>query len=292
MSTWLILHRKACTRPEVEEAVDQVRNAGIDLHVLVPWGGGDLADAVEQAIAGGADRIIAGGGDGTVNAVVNVLLNNSSAAEVSLGVLPLGTANDFARGAGIPVDDPTAALMLACTGQATQIDAGRMNGRYFINAASGGFGAEITAQTPKVLKAVLGGAAYSIMGLIKAFDLEAYEARLILPDGSAEYRPFQLMAVGNARFAGGGFEIAPRASMSDGLLDLAFVSDVVASSLDVMGDTFDESNESLHYRQLASFVVETDHDLHMNLDGEPTKATRFEFDVHPRAISMVLGPAQ
>lgn len=292
MSTWLILHRKACTRPEVEEAVAQVRDAGIDLQVLVPWGGEDLAVAVERAIAGGAARIVAGGGDGTVNAVVNAMLENARTPAVTLGVLPLGTANDFARGAGIPPEDLNAALMLACTGQTTQIDAGRMNGRYFINAASGGFGAEITAQTPKGLKAVLGGAAYSIMGLIKAFELEAYEARLILPDGSAEDHTFQLMAVGNARFAGGGFEIAPRASMSDGLLDLAFVSDVVASSLDVLGDTFDEANESLHYRQLESFVVETDQDLHMNLDGEPTQATRFEFDVFPRAISMVLGPDQ
>jgi diacylglycerol kinase family enzyme len=88
-----------------------------------------------------------------------------------LEFLPLGTANDFARGAGIDAKDLMGALELACTGSPTKIDIGRMNNQYFINVASAGFGAEVTATTPQDMKKLLGGMAYSIMGFVKASSL-------------------------------------------------------------------------------------------------------------------------
>ena len=97
-------------------------------------------------------RFVAGGGDGTLNSVVNALMKKKRARKVSLGVMPLGTANDFARGAGLPLDDLAAALYLAATGKATSVDVGQANENYFINVASGGFGAEVTATTPQDMK--------------------------------------------------------------------------------------------------------------------------------------------
>jgi len=118
--TVLILHRKSANEPAVKEALKR-----------------------------GAMRIIAGGGDGTINAVTNALVGKGkSRPDVTLGICPLGTANDFARGCGLPTDDLTECLRIACTKKGRKIDVGVLNGRSFVNVASAGFGAEITATTP------------------------------------------------------------------------------------------------------------------------------------------------
>ena len=137
---------------------------------------------VKEAIARGAKRVIAGGGDGTINAVVNALVGKGKKnPKATMGVLPLGTANDFAHGLGLPCDDLKQCLEIACTAKAKPIDVGRANKRSFINVTSGGFGAEITATTPVGMKKALGGGAYTLMGLIKAFGLEPYKGRLLIP---------------------------------------------------------------------------------------------------------------
>ena len=288
----LVLHKKSCTRPEVKAAVKHARQSGIDVNVYIPWNGKALRRFVRRAIKAGTERIVAGGGDGTLNAVVNAMMKRDRSQKVSLGILPLGTANDFARGAGIDSNDLNGALVLACTGKPTKIDVGRMNGEYFINVASAGFGAEITATTPQDMKKSLGGAAYSIMGFIKAFQLEPYEGRIILPDGSVEEGSMLVMAVGNNRFAGGGYQVAPQASLTDGLLDLAVVSGARPDSINRIAtelkDPTNTNNEHLLYRQLSDFKIESKRPLHVNLDGEPVKGMSFDFHCCPRALSVVL----
>jgi YegS/Rv2252/BmrU family lipid kinase len=222
-------------------------------------------------------------------------MKKKRARKVSLGVMPLGTANDFARGAGLPLDDLAAALYLATTGKATSVDVGQANENYFINVASGGFGAEVTAITPQDMKKALGGAAYSLVGLVRALQLEPYTGKIVLPDGTSKEGSMVIMAVGNNRFAGGAFEVAPKADLTDGLLDLAVLASADASDLkDIaaeLADPFNENNKFLMYRQLESFVIESDRPLHMNLDGEPLVERRFEFKTHPHALSVVLGSA-
>ena len=291
----LVLHKKSCTRPEVKLAVKHVRQSGIDVDVYIPWSRKDLRRFVRRAIEDGARRIVAGGGDGTVNAVVNAMIRGDIRPRASLGILPLGTANDFAKGAGIDAKDLMGALELACTGSPTKIDVGRMNDQYFINVASAGFGAEVTATTPQEMKKLLGGMAYSIMGFVKAFQLEPYEGRLLLPDGTVKEGSMLMMAVGNSRFAGGGYEVAPQASLTDGLLDIAVVSGLLPDNLSrivaELRDPLNPRNEHLLYRQLSAFTIETGKPLHVNLDGEPIKGTHFEFRCCPEALSVVRGVA-
>ncbi len=293
--TCLVLHKKSCTRPEVKAAVKHARQLGIDVDVYIPWSGKDLRRFVRQAIKDGARRIVAGGGDGTLNAVVNAMIKGDKYPKASLGILPLGTANDFAKGAGIDPTNLISQLEMACIERPTKIDVGRMNDQYFINVASAGFGAEVTATTPQDMKRVLGGTAYSIMGFVKAFQLEPYEGRLVLPDGVVKEGSMLIMAVGNSRFAGGGYEVAPRASLTDGLLDVAIVSglppDNLSRMVEELKDPENPRNEHLLYRQLSAFTIETVNPLHVNLDGEPVKGTHFEFRCCPEALSVVLGSA-
>jgi diacylglycerol kinase family enzyme len=96
--TCFVLHKKSCTRPEVKAAVKHVQQAGIDVDVYIPWSRKDLRRFVRQVIKNGAQRLVAGGGDGTINAVVNAMIRGDVRPTASLGILPLGTANDFAKG--------------------------------------------------------------------------------------------------------------------------------------------------------------------------------------------------
>ena len=289
----LILHKKSCNRPEVKAAVRQVRSDGIDLEVSIPWKAKDLRRFVRKSLKRGVDRFVAGGGDGTLNDVLNAILKCKNGAQASIGVLPLGTANDFARGIGIDTKDLASALRLACMGRPTPIDVGRMNGRYFINVASGGFGAEVTATTPKELKRKLGGGAYALMGLVKAANLQPIHARVLLPDGGVVEGEILVMAVGNSRYAGGGFEVAPKADLKDGLLDLAALGNPSLAKLgqliEEIADPASEGRQTFFYRQLERFVLETDRPLHINLDGEPFIDKRFEFDVLNCGVRVVLG---
>ncbi|MGI9480908.1 MAG: lipid kinase YegS [Hyphomicrobiales bacterium] len=292
----LIMHKKSCTRPEVKEAVKGVRNSGQQVEVFIPWTKRDMRRAIKKYVGKGAARIIAGGGDGTLNAVVNGLMKKGLNEKVSLGVFPLGTANDFARGISVPADNLEAALELACTGAATPIDVGRMNGKYFINVASGGFGSEITATTPQDMKKALGGTAYTLMGIAKVSKLKPYLCKFTAAGEPPGETAMLVMAVGNSRYAGGAFDVAPKADLTDGLLDIAVLSEFapgeVAKVASELSDPFNETNQFLLYRQKASFSIESDRPLHINLDGEPVVGTRFDFDISSGALSVVMGPKE
>ncbi len=289
--TCLVLHRKSANEPAVKEAVKHVRAQGVDLRVRIPWNKKDKPRVVGEALDAGATRVIAGGGDGTINAVVNALVGKGKKPpKASMGILPLGTANDFAHGLGLPCDDLNECLMIACTRKPRKVDVGRANDRCFINVTSGGFGAEITATTPVDLKKKLGGGAYTIMGLIKAFKLEPYEGRLLVPGEEPQEGAMLVMAVGNGRLAGGGFDVAPKAKLDDGLLDLAVVRHESKARLVRLAKELMEfdapDNELLYYRQLPEFTIESEKGIHYNLDGEPTVETTMTFSVLRKRLKL------
>jgi YegS/Rv2252/BmrU family lipid kinase len=199
--TCLICHRKSANEPYVKAAVKAVRKQGVDLRVLVPFNKAEKPRVVQEALNRGAERIIAGGGDGTINAVANALIGDGkSKPTTELGIFPLGTANDFARGLGLPIDDLAECLRIACTRESRPIDVGVMNKRFFINVASAGFGAEITATTPVNLKKALGGGAYTLMGMIKALQLSPYTGQLLVPGEDPVEGSMLFMAVRRRRF--------------------------------------------------------------------------------------------
>lgn len=285
----LVLHKKRCFDPGVESAVEEVRKRGIGIEIHIPWSKEDLGEFVQRTIAEGTERIVAGGGDGTLNVVVSAMMEFDEKPKASLGILPLGTANDFAKAVGLGATNLANALELASTGKPTKIDVGKMNDKYFINVASAGIGAEATATTSEEMKAAFGGAAYYIMGFVRAFQFESYEGRLTLPDGFVDEGPILVMAVGNGRFAGGGYEVAPRASLTDGLLDLSIVHGARPFRLseDLKEPSMQDDRQL--YRQVSTFKFETEKPVRLNLDGEPEAGTHFAFRCCPKALSVVLG---
>ncbi len=162
----LILNGKVVGNDALRTAVVRQRAVGHSIEVRVTWEKGDARRFVAEG--GEVDLLIAAGGDGTLNEVVHGLMDLPTVARPVLRVVPLGTANDFATGCGIPRDP----------------------------------GAEVTATTPPELKRLLGPAAYAVMGAILAINVHQYHGRLTLPDreitGSGP-----VAIVGNGRQTGG-----------------------------------------------------------------------------------------
>ena len=288
----LLLHRKSANRPEVKTAVKAVRAQGIDLQVRIPWNKKDKLKLVRELMKRGHRRLIAGGGDGTLNAAAEAIMRYRKPDQcVEMGIMPLGTANDLAHGLGLPCNDLETCLQIAATGAARPMDVGQMNGRHFINVASGGFGAKVTATTPQDIKRHLGGAAYTLNGLIKIWDMQPHSGRLILPGKEPIEGSMVLMAVGNCRLAGGGFEVAPAADPADGKLDLMVVTDRIFSeptqTLAELRDPLNPANTRAVYLQAPAFRIESDTEVHINLDGEPVISKTLDFSIIPQGLNVV-----
>ncbi|WP_417679079.1 lipid kinase YegS [Roseibium sp.] len=293
----LILNGKAAQREDVRAAVGKVRDAGHEVSVRVTWEDGDTERLTREALAraaeDGIDCLVAGGGDGTVNALVATLhaeLPKDEKPPFSLAVLPLGTANDFAAGMGMNPRDLAACLKIAAEAEAKPTDIGLVNGRAFINMATGGFGAGVTTETDPRLKNTLGGAAYLFTGLNRFAELDACEGR-IEGDGFSWEGPFLALAIGNGRQAGGGFQLCPDADLNDGKLDLSIIPAPQAADVpDILGRLLQGGLEGLRgavvKKQLAELTIHADQPLQINLDGEPLHAADIEVKALQGRIDM------
>ena len=295
----LILHGKSSDEPELRDAVAELRNHGHDVSVRVTWEAGDAARFAREAVADGISVIVAGGGDGSLNEVVNGVMHGDTAdhCDVAVAVLPMGSANDFAASCGIP-EDPASALRFAAEGSAALIDVGKANERFFINVASGGFGAQVTATTPGELKRALGGVAYALMGFATVIrGHETRRVRIQSPEFACE-ETLVMMAIGNGRQSGGGFSITPNALLDDGLLDATFVRDFptveAAAVAREISQPESEENQFVFALRSSRLTVESAEDdiEFFNLDGEPSPPFHtVRFEVRPRALKFVVPPA-
>ena len=297
-SRWrLILNGKSAGDDAVREAVQALRDAGVALDVRVTWEGGDAERYVAEAIADGVGTIIAGGGDGTLSEVATTLAHRKEAADALpvLGLLPLGTANDFATAAGICAA-PDVALRLVRDAPAAAIDLLRLqaNGdtHWVANLASGGFGTEVTTETHEGLKKWLGGLAYVLTGLSRLGRIEPLRARLHGPDFEWEGE-FIALGIGNGRQAGGGQTLCPDALIDDGLLDVTIVPPLEGELLATFGTAMTEGklaalDDVAVRRQLQWIEIDAADALTLNLDGEPVEAGHFRIDCVPKRLRMQL----
>ena len=192
-------------------------------------------------MAGGIPQIIAGGGDGTLRDIAEALAAHPS--DASLVLLPLGTANDFASAAGVPLEPAEALELLDVPAAGTSIWV-EVGGQIFLNMATGGFGSQVTANTSEDLKKVLGGAAYLFTGLSRFSELHAAYGELQGPDfhWSGE---LLALGIGNGRQAGGGHVLCPQALADDGLLDISILpapQELVGTLKNLLSDGFGIDN--------------------------------------------------
>lgn len=282
----LILHGKQALNEEVRLAVNEWRASGHELAVRLTWEGGDAERLVREALAEGYRQLVAGGGDGTLREVAQALLE--SGAEASLALLPLGTANDFANSAGIPME-PLEALALLDQ-PPVLVDVGELNGEPFVNMATGGFGSRVTASTSEELKRFLGGGAYLLTGLSRFAELSSSYGRFSGPDFQWEGE-FLALGIGNGRQAGGGQVLCPQALLDDGLLDLCIIpapADAVGTIGTLLSGGLLGVETVAVSGRVAWLEVEAPEPIDINLDGEPQAARHLRFSVRRQALRLHL----
>lgn len=160
------------------------------------------------------DLVIIGGGDGTLNAAIEGLVDT----QLPLGILPLGTANDLARTLQIPQSIPQACQVIA-TGHSQRIDLGKVNHKHFFNVASLGLSVQITRQLDKKAKRTWGVLAYAATAIQVVWKTRPFRAEIRMGEDSIRVKTVQI-AVGNGRYYGGGMAVADDAAINDQRLDL------------------------------------------------------------------------
>ncbi len=274
---------------EIREAVSILRAESHTIEVRVTWEYGDAIRFVKEASREGIERIVSAGGDGTLNEVVNGLAQLPKEQRPQLAILPLGTANDFATACEIP-HYPLEALRLALEGEAVSIDIVRANERYFINVATGGIGAQITAETPPELKNFLGGGAYTLSAVMKALSFEHSHGKMISENGELE-GAFVASALCNGRQAGGGQVLSPNAYINDGLLDTVVILEFsLVDVAQVVSELLDPTIEGKFVKRFQTTWVESipKNMRFVNLDGEPYESEKIHFEILPKEIEVVL----
>jgi diacylglycerol kinase (ATP) len=249
-----------------------------------------LAETVREVIEDGYEFLILGGGDGSVSSVVDFLAGR----DVVLGLLPLGTANDFARTLEIPEDIEGACQAIA-EGKIVDVDLGLAGDNFYVNVASVGLSVEATRALSPWLKKSTGPLAYPLAAMRAFFEHEPFSARLTFPDDDnepVEYERLLQIAVGNGRFYGGGMVVAPESGIDDRTLDIYAIE--LGRSRDLIGvarylKSGDFINvESVHHFRTSRVRLETDPELQINIDGELVSQTPQEFSVARNALDVLV----
>ncbi|GAY77613.1 transcription regulator [Sporolactobacillus inulinus] len=229
---------------------------------------GDATAGARKAVDRKFDLVVAAGGDGTINEVINGLAEQNYRPK--LGILPLGTTNDFARAIGIPRDIVKACDVL-CEGHEMPIDIGKVNDRYFVNIAGGGKLTELTYDVPSKLKTMLGQMAYFIKGIEMLPSIRPIKVRIDYDDRSFE-GDIMLFLVSNSNSVGGFEKLAPEAKMNDGLFDLIILKAsnlaefIRLASMATRGEHM--KDPKVIYAQASRIKVESEEKMQLNIDGE------------------------
>ena len=269
-------------------------SAGVEVRRAELVDPADLASAVARAVDEGCTLLVVGGGDGSVGAAAGLLAAVPSERRPVLGVLPLGTANDFARTLDLPAGVLPAVGVLS-TGKVVDIDLGQANGLPFLNVASLGLSVWATHALRPALKRRLGPLAYPLAALVAYRRHIPFRARLEFPEG--DHEPLELpdllqVGVGNGRHYGGGNTVAPDAGIDDSTVDVyAIAAGRLRDHLSLTRLLRDGSVVEHHRVQhlvTRSMVLSTDAPLEVNLDGEIATSTPVRFTVRRNAVEVVV----
>lgn len=253
-----------------------------------PRHGEELA---RQAAAEGYDRVIVIGGDGTLNEVGNGLLGTGAA----MGVVPTGTGNDWVRTVGIP-RDPEAATRIAFQGRLAKTDAGVAVGyRHFFNIAGIGFDAEVSRRVNDygpILK-MIGGTLPSLLGIGGTlFRFTGARIHLQVDDQPREVGRLLLMAVGLARYYGGGMLILPDAVLDDGQFEVAWGEDLGRIELlSLVGKIYKGGHvghPKVRFTRAQRITASSDTPVAFHLDGDVAGNLPVTFQLLPGALDIVV----
>jgi diacylglycerol kinase (ATP) len=243
-----------------------------------------VGEIIRREQAGGIDRVIVAGGDGTLNAVLQGLVGT----RLPLAILPVGTANNLARTLEIPTSLADA-TELAAGGARRAIDLGWVNGQYFFTTASIGLSVRITEELTPETKQRWGPLAYSVTAVRTLSRTHPFRAEIRWPGGTRHSRTIQVV-VGNGRYYGSALPVAEDASIEDSRLDLYSLEVRHWWELLTLAPALARGQQgkkrSVEALRAEEFQIETAVPMDINLDGEIRSRTPATFRVMPRALEV------
>ena len=258
---------------------------------------GSKYDAVVAAREWRDGLLIVAGGDGTINDVINGLGQAGFPESVTLALLPSGTGNDLAATLAVP-ENPDEAKEVIRQNRVRTLDVAHVRSegvgeRFFINVASGGLGAQVSDANDEELKKRWGKISYLRASLEVARDFEVREIMLRLDEEEHRVRAVNV-AIGNCRYAGGGWPATPKANPEDGLLDVVVIENVGIKEFFKLAPTALArmnylDKEGAFFKRAREIWVETRPGLEFTVDGEVIGDEPVKFAVIPHALKVVVG---
>jgi diacylglycerol kinase (ATP) len=271
-----------------EKAISLLQNRNFEIIVCRP----SPEESISQIIlthAAAVDFVILGGGDGSLNAGLDALVQTNR----PVAILPLGTANDFARTVGIPTKLEDACDLIE-KGNTKKVDVGRVNGKYYLNAASLGMSTDVTRLLDKKRKRFFGVFAYLFVAIIAIWKARRFSAEFIHDGGRFHARVVQII-VGNGRYYGGGMTISENASLNDGMLDVVCLETEKWWQILRLFPAL-RSGKYLSFHKVTTLrtktlQVTTQVPKSVSTDGEFTTATPAFFEVLPEKLEVFVPEA-
>lgn len=256
-------------KKHLPEVLEKLERAGYETSCHATTGAGDATKAAIEAVNREFDIIIAVGGDGTLNEVVAGV--GQCEKRPKIGLIPMGTTNDFARAVHIPrkIEE---AVDIIIAGDTIPVDVGILNDeRYFINIAAGGRITELTYEVPSKMKTMLGQLAYYLKGIEMIPSIKATHMKIEMDDHVYDGNAMMFLC-GLTNSVGGFEKIAPDASINDGYFTVMILKEcniadfIRIASLALRGEHLND--ERVIYRKASRVKVTSEEDVHLNLDGE------------------------
>jgi len=290
----LLIVNPAAGQGRTPEALEALRAALAPVlgGVVITQERGDAERAAREASANGYQSVLAAGGDGTVNEVVNGLLTTGTpGSALPLGLVPVGTQNVLAHELSLPAD-PDATLALLRAGRTRRIDVGLAGSRHFVLMAGFGFDAQVVREVLRPMKALLGPAAYAFATVGALATYRSTQIRLRLDGEEVRSEAFLVVVANAASYAYRQIKLAPFAALDDGWLDICVFErargDRVGFASQMMAVLARRHlrDPRVRYYRGRHLVLESDPPIQGQMDGDTFGETPVEISLLPRALSV------
>ena len=277
---------------QIKETITFLQRHGWDAELRLTQASSDVRRFTREAIEDGVDMVVAVGGDGTINEIIQEL----AGSETALGVLPSGTVNVWAREVGIPLDNFGARSVLL-NGQVRSIDLGQVDGRYFLLMAGIGFDGEVIYAVEKKPAKRFGVLGYLLVGAWLGLGYTDFRSYLQLDERSIKMNALQVI-IGNTQLYGGAIKYTWQAKCDDGLLDVCIVpkQGMLKRIFLPMVLLFQrkQRRQLVRYEQCKTIKIHTKKPIAIQLDGEPIGYTSSSseapttFTIAPRILKVIV----
>jgi YegS/Rv2252/BmrU family lipid kinase len=290
LKTKLILNPFAGKKRLIKE-IDTIKriltSEGLDFDLAFTQSPKHGIQLAQKAVEEKFNLIVAVGGDGTVNEVVNGIIG---VEDVILGIIPIGLGNDFAWMIGLSPKDIDKACKTLCNGAVKNIDVGMVNDRYFVNGVGIGFDAQVAQERLKY-KGILSGVGLYLYAVIKTlFKYKPIQANIKLDEEIIDIAPL-LIAIGCGKRCGGGFLLTPKAELDDGYLDVCVIQQIgklkaICNLPKVLNGTHITMQEVNMYRT-KQIIVNLPAALTAHVDGEILKEKTYQIKLLSKKLKVM-----